>query len=65
MRLNLYAHLSVLLMISAVIFVSVYFLLFSLLNYFWILFISIMLSELFIRLFLQIRVVQVDQLHRR
>ena len=65
MRLNLYAHLSVLLMISAVIFVLVYLLFFSFISYFWILFISFLLSEIFIRLFLRIRVVQIDLLRRR
>ncbi len=65
MRLNLYAHLSVLLMISAVIFVLVYLLFFSFISYFWILFISFLLSEIFIRLFLRIRVVQIDPLRRR
>lgn len=65
MRLNLYAHLSVLLMISAVIFVLVYLLFFSFISYFWILFISFLLSEIFIRLFLRIRVVQIAPLRRR
>lgn len=65
MRLNLYAHFSVLLMISAVIFVLVYLLFFSFISYFWILFISFLLSEIFIRLFLRIRVVQIDPLRRR
>ena len=61
MRLNLYAHLSVLLKISAVIFIFFYLLFYTIIGYVWVLLISILLSEMFIRLFLQIRVVQINQ----
>ena len=63
MKLNVYAHLSVLLKISAIVFIFIYLLFYTIICYFWILLTSFLLSELFIRLFLQIRVVQTD--HQR
>lgn len=60
MQLEVYAHLSVLMIVSALVFLFNYLLFFNFIDYLFILLGSILLSEIIIRLFLRIRVVQSD-----
>lgn len=61
MNLKFCAHLSVLFKTSAFIFLALYLFLHQKFSYFIILTVSFFLSELFIRLFLQIQIVHDDQ----
>lgn len=58
MRLDIYAHISTLLTISSFVFLICYLLMYKSYNYLIILGLSLIISELIIHLFLQIRVVQ-------